>query len=68
MSDGAGHYAEHYDATQGKGLCWSGCGRKVFKYIVTLSDGTKMRGESLWCLECRIEDGDIVDERDARPA
>jgi hypothetical protein len=58
------NYAEHYDATQGKGLCWSGCGRKVYKYRVRLNNGKMYTGESMWCLECNIESGEIIDARE----
>lgn len=59
----AKHYIEHYDATQGKGLCWDGCGRKVYKFKVIFK-GKVETHESMWCVECLIKSGAIIDARE----
>jgi hypothetical protein len=53
-------YAERFDATVGKGLCFECLTRPVHKEQIKVGD--KMETvESLWCLECRIKLDDIED-------
>jgi hypothetical protein len=46
-------YAEHYDATAAKGLCWECKAKRVDESWA--KDGDRwIRVESLWCLDCKV--------------
>lgn len=52
-------YNEHYDATAAKRLCWEGDGNPQFVQDVLLPTGERIKVESLWCVECKVRQGEI---------
>lgn len=55
-------YNDHYDRTALKGLCWECHVNRAHTYVVP---GTKIKGESLWCLGCQVKLGMIAAESQA---
>jgi hypothetical protein len=54
-------YAEHYDATAAKGLCWECETNRVAVSEWKDKRGKVERVASLWCLDCQITLGQVVD-------